>query len=105
MSSLVRTAVGCFDVSEAFDPSELTREAIDSLIQSPGRAVEELPKLTLNETELRRIANGLAIANRFDEQGVEIAAFDELGSLRAIVKSREAELRPTKFFPNSVSLR
>jgi tRNA pseudouridine55 synthase len=105
MSGLVRTAVGCFDVSEACDPSELTREAIDSFIQPASRAVEELPKVTLNESELRRIANGLVIANRFDEQGVEIAAFDESGSLRAIVQPRGDELRPAKFFPQSESLR
>lgn len=99
MSELRRTAVGDFNVSKACDPAELTRATIGSFVASPRLAVAELPQVTLNESELQRISNGLPIANRFDVQGDELAAFDEAGSVRAIVRKHDGELRPSKCFP------
>lgn len=103
MSALVRTAIGCFELSKACNLDQLSQATISSLIQPPRLAVKDLPKVTLSAAELRRIGNGLSITNRFDMRESEIAAFDEAGSLRAIVLRKGGELRPAKCFPRSNS--
>jgi len=90
-------------VTDACELEELTQASIASFIQPPGLAVEALAKVTLNEDELRRMGNGLRVTNRFDLRESEIAAFDETGSLRAIVRTDGDELRPAKCFSQSAN--
>lgn len=101
MSALVRTAVGSFDVGWASTVDDISADSIHGLLKPAGLAVAELPCIELDDGELRRLANGLSVTNRFELEGTEIAAFDRDGLIRAIVRASSNEVRPTKCFPES----
>ena len=88
MSALVRTAIGGFRLAEACDVAELTRENIDQKLLPALRAVESLPRVSLDETQLRRIGNGLSIELPDYASHVELAAVPSSGPLAAILQRR-----------------
>jgi len=88
MSALVRTAIGGFRLAEACDVAELTRENIDQKLLPALRAVESLPRVSLDETQLRRIGNGLSIELPDYASHVELAAVSSSGPLAAILQRR-----------------
>jgi tRNA pseudouridine55 synthase len=61
MSQLVRTAVGGFHLAGAVDPTALDRENWSQYLLPPLRAVETLPRVTLDAAELARVRSGQSI--------------------------------------------
>jgi hypothetical protein len=61
--------------------------------------VIDLPRVTLTQNEVVEIGHGRAIETRVDYSAAEIAAFDERGTLVAILAPRSREsLGPVKTF-------
>lgn len=97
MCSLVRTAVGQFRVDDACDVETLTFDNLSEFMLPAAEAVSDLPTVELNDDESRRIATGLTIENRFDQNGDEIAAIDKSGQLVSILVPRDtSQLRPVR---------
>jgi tRNA pseudouridine55 synthase len=100
MSELRRTAIGDFRVERACRPAQLTPDSIPQFLLPASQAVAGLPSVTLGSGEIRRIATGLSIENRWKVPGREIAALDESGCLLAILTPRTPrQLRPLRNFP------
>ena len=100
MSALQRMAVGDFRLAEAIAFEQLTPEAIADGLLSPRRAVALLPVAALTEDEIRRVAQGMTIGNRWDADADELAAVDEQDRLVAILAPRGREaLGPVRNFP------
>ncbi|MEN6458170.1 MAG: tRNA pseudouridine(55) synthase TruB [Thermoguttaceae bacterium] len=97
MSALVRTAIGGFHIEEAVEPGQLDAAHWLERLESPLRAVEQLPRVQLSADEAKRIRNGQAIdAERIGDlvdfvrqvenrSCVEMAAVDPDGQLAAIL--------------------
>ena len=88
MSALVRTAIGGFRLAEACDVDDLSRENVDQKLLPAMRAVESLPRVTLDENQQKRIGNGLSIELSDQGAGVELAAIASSGQLAAILRRR-----------------
>jgi tRNA pseudouridine55 synthase len=91
MSSLERTAIGKFRVEDAVDVITLCRENLAEHLIPPLRAVEHLPTVQLDETELELTSRGLFIARppaRDEPPCAEFAALDGCGNLTAILHRR-----------------
>ncbi|TVS14605.1 MAG: tRNA pseudouridine(55) synthase TruB [Planctomycetaceae bacterium] len=100
MSKLVRTGIGPFRLDEALDPTTLTPENLASKLLSPLIALTELPRITIDPSQQRRLSQGMAIDNRWDVDGPELAAVDADGRLRSIVALHPLQqLIPIKNFP------
>jgi len=100
MSALVRTAVGDFRVEDACMVDDLTPEAIERRLLPPTRAIARLPMVQLADDEVRRIANGMLIANRWRHDASELAAVDAQQQLVALLAPRgRGQLGPLRNFP------
>jgi len=100
MSALERTAIGAFRADDAIDVSELSRDNLQTYLLPARLAVAHLPTITLGQADASRIARGQFVssdhlrsapnpyAERADDAG-EFAAFDESGSLVAILARRK----------------
>jgi len=100
MSALVRTAVGDFRIEEACLLDDLETGTFERHLLPPARAVAQLPAVQLADDEIGRIANGLPVANRWDTDAVEIAAFDAQNRLLALLAPRgHGQLGPLRNFP------
>lgn len=100
MSALQRTAVGDFRLGEAMAFEQLAPETIADGLLSPRRAVALLPAAALTEDEIRRVAHGLTVRNRWGADAGELAAVDEQDRLVAILAPRgREELGPVRNFP------
>jgi tRNA pseudouridine55 synthase len=88
MSALIRTAVGGFRLAEACDLGELTRENIDQKLLPALSAVESLPRVSLDEVQLKRIGHGLSIELPQQGASAELAAIASSGQLAAILQRR-----------------
>jgi tRNA pseudouridine55 synthase len=99
MSALRRLAVGPFKADEALRTDKLDFSAIQSRLQSPLLAVEQLPRIALDDHELAHIIQGRSITDRWGTVEIEIAAVSSRGELAAIlVPAGNQSLRPTKCF-------
>ncbi len=87
MSGLVRTAIGRFRIEDSVLPTELTRDTLEEHLQPPCHAITELESAVLEPEEIRRIAQGLSISDRFDFSSdvTEWAGLDADGRLVAIM--------------------
>lgn len=104
MSALVRTVIGDFRIEDACLPDDLTAENIEAHLHPPTRAVARLPSVQLAEDEIRRLANGMKLPNRWHIDAAEIAAIDGRGQLVAILALRSRdELGPLRNFPRQAS--
>jgi len=100
MSALQRTAIGDFRLGEAMELESVTVEIVTRRLLSPRRALAQLPTVALTDEERRRIANGMTVTNRWNEEAAEIAAVDGLDRLVAILASRGGgDLGPVRNFP------
>ncbi len=88
MSDLVRTAIGGFRLEEACGVDELTPENIDQKLLPALAAVESLPRVELDEGQLRRIRNGLSIELPRPREADELAVVSPDGRLSAILVRR-----------------
>jgi tRNA pseudouridine55 synthase len=93
MSSLVRTAVGGFEIDDAVAPEDLTPGNWTEKLLPPLRAVDFLPKVELSGEETARVRKGQTIAERSPPaESREMAAVDAAGRLVAILVPRGAGL-------------
>src|SRR5262245_30192330 len=98
MSALRRLAVGSFREFESLALDSLSFEAIERQLLPPVMALGDMPRITLETHELARLARGQSIANRWSENGVELAALDANRRLAAIVVPAGEQLQPAKCF-------
>ncbi|NLF71723.1 MAG: tRNA pseudouridine(55) synthase TruB [Candidatus Anammoximicrobium sp.] len=104
MSALIRTAIGDFRIEESCRTDDLTAETIRGQLLPPGRALVQLPSVPLAADEIRRLADGVAIPNRWQLNAPELAAVDGQGQLIAILVPRgRDELGPLRNFPRPLS--
>ncbi len=101
MSALVRTAIGEFTLERAVPLAELTADNWSSYLRPALEAVEQLPQVTLDPQQLRRIRAGQTIARPGVEPGrSDVAALDERGRLVALLRQRgDDQLGPRRNFP------
>lgn len=100
MSALVRMAVGDFRIEEACTLDELTADTIESRLLPAVRATLGLPTVQLTDEEIRRVANGLLIPNRWKSDAAELAAVDSQNRLVAVLVGRgRGQLGPLRNFP------
>jgi len=99
MSALVRTAIGDFRIEGALELDGLTADTIRRYLLPAAQAVAELPLVEVDDSEARRLANGLPIRRRWQVSGAEIAALDARGRLIAILAQRNGgQLQPRRTF-------
>ncbi len=98
MSALVRTAIGGFRVEDARGPDSLNKENWRAHLLPSQRAVENLPRITLDRRQVQQIILGQAIrAATSTGEAPEIAALDEDGHLIALLTPRgPGLLRPKR---------
>lgn len=100
MSALIRTAIGDFRVEDALDVESLTSDNLASKLLSPLKGLTNLPHITLDENERRRLSQGLAIEDRWTVGAEELAAIDSAGRLCSILSAAAGrQLRPNRNFP------
>jgi tRNA pseudouridine55 synthase len=61
MSSLIRTRIGPFLVSDAIAPDQLTPAMLQDRLLPPARAVAHLPSVVSDDAAIRRLAQGQAV--------------------------------------------
>lgn len=99
MSQLVRTSIGIFQLEQALAIENLTRDQLDTALQSPVTAVDRLPKLRLTADHIEQLRFGRLIPSDINS---ECAGIDAQGTLIAILKPAESGmLRPHINFASS----
>ena len=98
MSSLERTAVGCFDITQAEILEQLKHSDIVDKLLPATCAVTLLEKITLTETQQERIVRGMSIEQPPGISDTEVAALNTNGQLVAILSKRGDGLGPRKNF-------
>lgn len=99
MSALVRSEIGEFYLQDSCQFEELNHETILHDCHSPLKALIGLPKIKLDDDQLRRVLNGMTIACHDLTMQGEIVAIDSRGNLAALLQPREPGwLRPLRTF-------
>lgn len=106
MSYLRRTAVGSFRDTESILMDRLRTEDLSTMLVPCATAVEHLPQIRIDEEESQRLGHGLCIDLRqpmdvSEVDAQEMAAFNEEGHLRAIVRLKRGTWCPYKVFPTT----
>lgn len=96
MSDLVRTAIGVFDIAQAWLPESLGQDNLSEWLESPLKAVSALETLTLDSSQFERIRHGLPIRSSLARVRGEVAAVNQQGTLIAILAVDEGTLRPAR---------
>ncbi|MDA7977797.1 MAG: tRNA pseudouridine(55) synthase TruB [Pirellulales bacterium] len=88
MSSLTRLAVGPFKLKDAFEPATLSEKTWPDKLYAVDFVLADLPRLTFDETEVRRLGHGQPVAvNDGSTDRQEFAAFDVTGRFLAVVQA------------------
>jgi tRNA pseudouridine55 synthase len=99
MSTLVRTAIGPFRLSDAIAPDWLSPANWSDRLLPPYRAVEHLPCIEVSDEQVVRIRTGLTITYAPTSRDQEIAAIGAGGQLVALLEVRGPNcLGPTRVF-------
>lgn len=100
MSALERTAIGPFSLDSAVDIATLVGTSLESAVLPPTLAVADLQHVCLDDNELKALAYGRRIADRFEiHQASEVAGVNERGELVAIFEKPSAGfLKPKRNF-------
>lgn len=94
MSSLQRTAIGCFEIQQAA-PLERLADSWQSRLLPPRLAVCELPSVTIDEEDGRRLAQGLPVSAPQVAPDQQYAVLRDSGQLAAVaVGDSTGRLRP-----------
>jgi tRNA pseudouridine55 synthase len=100
MTSLVRTAIGPFDLQTAASLESLARENITEYLLPPTTALIDLPSLTLTDDQIRSIQQGKSIPMpSATPPSATISAVDVSGRLIAL---GECEQGAARFQPRTV---
>lgn len=101
MSALVRTSSGSFRLEDACDVNTLSQDNLRERLHSPFEAVSHLPRVTLDEDAIERLACGMSVSLPNPLTVNEVAVADRQGRLRAIVVPREGAWGPARNFPST----
>lgn len=97
MSGLVRTAIGPFEIANAWLPERLGRDNMSDWLETPLQAVTAIDKVSLTAAEVERVRHGMAIHSPSRELAGEVAAVNEDGDLVAILTVKDdGTLRPSR---------
>ncbi|MGH7134895.1 MAG: tRNA pseudouridine(55) synthase TruB [Pirellulales bacterium] len=97
MSALVRTAIGSFEIANAWLPERLDRDNRTDWLETPLQAVAALERVSLTAAEAERVRHGMAIGSASAELAGEVAALNKDGELVAILRADEdGTLRPVR---------
>lgn len=99
MSSLVRTRIGNFDLSDSVSVEQLRDADISEHLSSLLSAVPHLPQVTLDDQQIERVAHGQVVPVEIETNADEIAAIDRGGTLRGIMIRRPGGWRARRVFP------
>jgi tRNA pseudouridine55 synthase len=106
MSALVRTSIGSFRIAESCELGNVSEIRVLKNLQPVAVALTDLPRLTLTSAAAIEIGHGRRITWEDAPAMDEIAAFDEHGSLIAILaRSGENQLKPLRVFTDSAGPR
>jgi tRNA pseudouridine55 synthase len=101
MSALERIAIGEFQLDRACRLDDLDKRALMDWLLPPRLAVSQLTTVELDEAQMGRIVHGLAIEDRWQCGGGDVAAVNRSGQLLAILAPRgDGQLKPLKNFPS-----
>lgn len=104
MSALVRQEIGPFRWENGLTYAAITAESVRENLRPAIDALQDLPRIQLNDQEVQELSMGRQIPNRFGVTGQEIAAIDSRGELAALVKEASAAaLQPARFFPRNLA--
>ncbi|MDV6032089.1 MAG: tRNA pseudouridine(55) synthase TruB [Phycisphaera sp. RhM] len=107
MTSLVRTRVGEFSISDSVSETQLRENEIESLLLPAAIGVSHLPQMIVNADECKRLANGLCLGTRqpdtpgaAGEDPEHVAAITPDGHLKAILVQKQSSWCPKRVFPD-----
>ncbi|MBR0192838.1 MAG: tRNA pseudouridine(55) synthase TruB [Thermoguttaceae bacterium] len=113
MSALIRTAIGNFRAEDALeirkrdDPRPLNRPHCTELIRPFFEAVPDLPRITYDSQDVRRLRTGIAVihpAAKGMNPGDEAVVLNEAGDFLGIVRKTESgTLRSVLNFANEMN--
>lgn len=100
MSALERTAIGGFQIEQSLAAEAIELATIESQLQPALKAVSELPRVALSESQWREISHGREIDVQISlSKADEIAAMNSKGELVALLKPTASQrLRATRNF-------
>jgi len=98
MSSLVRTAIGGFNLEHAVDPTSLTRDSLQQHLLPGVLAIRgQMGEQSVDEPEIAQLRNGLSIEIG-QVTDSSIAALDRRGELVAVLaRQADGRYRASKF--------
>ena len=91
MTSLQRTSIGGFHVSDAIHSDDITLESINSNLTKPQDYIENLNYISVPDEQLQLFANGHAWAPKMPTDCPQLGAIDSSGRLLAILNRRSAD--------------
>ncbi|QEG00926.1 tRNA pseudouridine synthase B [Stieleria maiorica] len=107
MTSLVRTRVGEFSISDAASVPQLRDQELTSLLLPAAKGVSHLPRLTVSPDDCQRLSNGLCLDDRQPEttgavvsDPAHVAAITPAGHLKAILVQKRSRWCPKRVFPD-----
>jgi len=111
MSHLCRLTVGSFEYANAISIDQLREGDLQSMLTAPTVGIEHLPRLTIDPKDSVRLGHGLCLEGEpsagelnLDHaipNGIEVAAVNQKGELRAILRQKNGVWCPYRVFPMS----
>lgn len=100
MSALVRTAVGGFRLEDAWNLDQIAADNLEQALLPASRAVEQLPRYDLSETETQAVRHGRTIVATVAIREALYAGFDPQGEVVGILAaSPTGVLAPERVLP------
>ncbi len=94
MTQLVRTEIGCYQISDAVDLEDITENSLPELLLSPQTALLSVPKYELSNNETKEISHGRKVVltgKVLFEPGETIALFTPENQLACLAGYQAAE--------------
>ncbi|MGZ0168814.1 MAG: tRNA pseudouridine(55) synthase TruB [Planctomycetales bacterium] len=92
MTALIRSSIGPFSLENSVRPENLNPENIESLVQSPIKAVEHLPSFQISEQQKERVYDGRPVEIGAAEQLNERSPTNDDGTARLILIDANRQL-------------
>jgi tRNA pseudouridine55 synthase len=95
---LIRTAVGGIGIDETVNVEHLKEvDSLEPFLKPPDYGLKHLPVVKLDDRDLQRFANGLALKVEGVKRGT-YRVYDNKGNFVALGVVKEGELKPQKVF-------
>ena len=102
LAALTRTASGAFRLEQAHPLDEVRRALADGRLEDvllpPTTGLDDLPRLTVEGTELRALTKGQSIPAPAGVSAGPVLLLDGRGGLAAVARQRDGRLEPEKVF-------